>query len=163
MSRRSYLTPAGATGESTLSKRNALLGYNASNNSSQANLGDGYYGSRSPSPFVRPASSNSNAGGYLNTRTAEDLESQNEEELEGLGAKVKLLKDITISIGNEVRDSTKLLGNMNDSFSESQGFLSGTFRRMNAMATKQGGRWWYWMLFLILVFWIFVIRWLGII
>jgi len=150
-----------------LSKRNALLGssYNTSSNNSQTNLHDGIYGgSRSPSPFVRPGSAMSNGGGgFSNARTAEDLESQNEEELEGLGAKVKMLKDISISIGNEVRDSTKFLNGMNDSFSETQGFLGGTFRRMNAMASRQGGRWWYWMLFLFLVFWIFVIRWLGII
>jgi len=169
MSRRSYLTPAG---ESTLSKRNALLG---SSNSSQTSFQDPYggsldphtagngtyYGSRSPSPFggARPASSNSQ---YASNRTAEDLESQNEEELEGLGAKVKMLKDITISIGNEVRDSSKLLGSMNDSFDSTQSFLGGTFRRMNKMAARQGGRWWYWLVFLILVFWIFALRWLRI-
>lgn len=101
--RRSYLTPAG---ESTLSKRNALFG---SSNSSQTHLNDPYggpmeshmtggsgtyYGSRSPSPYAgaRPASS---ASQYASNRTAEDLESQNEEELEGLGAKVKILKDVS--------------------------------------------------------------------
>lgn len=104
--------------------------------------------------------------------------------MEGLSAKVKMLKDvraghqtapncytqltmlhfgsqITISIGNEVRDSTKMLNGMNDTFDTTQGFLAGTFKRMNVMAAKQGGRWWYWMLFLIFVFWIFVFRWLG--
>lgn len=35
------------------------------------------------------------------------------------------------------------LSRQNDSFSETQGFLGGTFRRMNAMAARQGGRWWY--------------------
>ena len=108
--RRSYLTPAG---ESTLSKRNALLG---SSNSSQTSFQDPYggsldphtagngtyYGSRSPSPFggARPASSNSQ---YASNRTAEDLESQNEEELEGLGAKVKMLKDVCISPSTSFR------------------------------------------------------------
>lgn len=47
--------------------------------------------SGSNSPYGRPSSSNSQ---YASQRTAEDLESQNEEELEGLGAKVKLLKDV---------------------------------------------------------------------
>jgi len=172
MSRRSYLTPAGATGDSTLSKRNALLGSSSNGySSSQTNFNDPDYSygghgyannnsSRSPSPFVRPSSSNS---AYASQRQAEDLEGQNDEELEGLGAKVKLLKDITINIGNEVRDQSKLLGSMNDAFDETRGFLSGTFQRMNKMAARQGGRWWYWMLFLILVFWIFVLRWLHII
>lgn len=101
------MTPAGATGESTLSKRNALLGtpsnasypslsdpYGNSDNSSV--YGNGGYNpiSRSNSPYGRPSSSNSQ---YASQRTAEDLESQNEEELEGLGAKVKLLKDVYLA------------------------------------------------------------------
>jgi blocked-early-in-transport protein 1 len=99
------LTPAGATGDSTLSKRNALLGSSSNGyNSSQTNLNDPDYSygghgysqagnniSRSSSPFVRPSSSNS---AYASQRQAEDLEGQNDEELEGLGAKVKLLKNV---------------------------------------------------------------------
>jgi blocked-early-in-transport protein 1 len=71
---------------------------------------------------------------YAADRTAESLEGQNDEALEGLSAKVKLLKNvrlplsapssrrladasgvlaqITIGIGNEVRDSTKMLNGM---------------------------------------------------
>jgi blocked-early-in-transport protein 1 len=66
-------------------------------------------------------------------RFADDLEGQNDEQLDGLSAKVKLLKDvrelqntastiralrmtlfaqITIGIGNEVRESTKQLSEM---------------------------------------------------
>lgn len=113
-SRRSYLTPAGATGDSTLSKRNALLGSSSTGSDSHLNLSDPYgnsyndnsnayanggYGniSRSNSPYGRPSSSNSQ---YASQRTAEDLESQNEEELEGLGAKVKMLKDVRLHLNN---------------------------------------------------------------
>jgi blocked early in transport 1 len=46
------------------------------------------------------------------TRTAEELESQNDEHLDGLTAKVKLLKEVTIAIGNEVRDSATQLSHM---------------------------------------------------
>ncbi|KAG6837120.1 hypothetical protein H0H93_014426 [Arthromyces matolae] len=45
-------------------------------------------------------------------RYADDLESQNDEALEGLSAKVKILKDITVGIGNEVRESAVQLSNM---------------------------------------------------
>ncbi|KAG6866804.1 hypothetical protein C0991_008740 [Blastosporella zonata] len=45
-------------------------------------------------------------------RYADDLEGQNDEALEGLSAKVKLLKEITIGIGNEVRESAVQLSNM---------------------------------------------------
>ncbi|KAI0824100.1 hypothetical protein BC628DRAFT_1379816 [Trametes gibbosa] len=92
-------------------------------------------------------------------RYADDLEGQNDEHLEGLTAKVKLLKDITIGIGNEVRESTVQLSQMNDAFSETSGILSGTFRRMNNMAARQGCRWLWYILFLIVVFWFFIVVW----
>lgn len=48
----------------------------------------------------------------------------------------------------------------NDAFSSTSTFLSGTFQRMNRMARRQGGQWYYLMLFLLLVLWIFVILWI---
>lgn len=92
-------------------------------------------------------------------RYADDLENQNDEALEGLSAKVKLLKDITIGIGSEVRESTIQLSQMNDAFTETGGILAGTFRRMNNMAERQGCRWLWYIVFLILVFWFFIIVW----
>ncbi|TFK76850.1 hypothetical protein BDN72DRAFT_890653 [Pluteus cervinus] len=90
---------------------------------------------------------------------SDDLEGQNDEQLEGLSAKVKLLKDITIGIGNEVRESTKQLGQMNDAFAETSGVLAGTFRRMNNMAQRQGCRWLWYIVFLVIVFWFFIVVW----
>jgi len=95
----------------------------------------------------------------FNTRHADDLESQNDEMLEGLGAKVKLLKDISIGIGNEVRESAIQLSQMNDAFTETGGILAGTFRRMNNMAARQGCRWLWYLVFLIIVFWFFMVVW----
>jgi len=92
-------------------------------------------------------------------RFADDLESQNDEQLEGLSAKVKLLKDITIGIGAEVRESAVQLSQMNDAFAETSGILAGTFRRMNNMASRQGCRWLWYIVFLILVFWFFIVVW----
>ncbi|KAF8343827.1 uncharacterized protein EI90DRAFT_3027214 [Cantharellus anzutake] len=77
---------------------------------------------------------------YQSQRTAEELESQNDERIDGLNAKIKLLKD-------------------NDAFTETTDILSGTFRRMNAMATRQGGRWACYMIFLALVFSFFIFVW----
>jgi len=108
------------------------------------------------SPFL---SNGFASNAYGAQRTAEDLEGQNDERLEGLTAKVKLLKDITIGIGNEVRDSTVQLSQMNDAFAETGTILGGTFRRMNAMASRQGGRWCCYMIFIVLVFWFFVFVW----
>ncbi|EGG09424.1 uncharacterized protein MELLADRAFT_34393, partial [Melampsora larici-populina 98AG31] len=93
-------------------------------------------------------------------KSIESLESQNDHDFEGLSAKVKLLKEISINIGTEVKDSSKLMSKMNDSFFEATGLLSGTFKKMNKMSERQTGRWWYWMLFLIIVFWVFVLTWL---
>ncbi|KAA1468572.1 protein transport protein BET1 [Dentipellis sp. KUC8613] len=92
-------------------------------------------------------------------RFADDLEGQNDEALEGLSAKVKMLKDITIGIGNEVRESTVQLSQMNDAFAETSGILSGTFRRMNNMAARQGCRWLWYIVFLVFVFWFFIVVW----
>ncbi|KLO20531.1 hypothetical protein SCHPADRAFT_816551, partial [Schizopora paradoxa] len=92
-------------------------------------------------------------------RTAESLESQNDEQIEGLGLKVKALKDLTVGIGNEIRDSTVQLASMNDAFSETGDILSGTFRRMNNMAQRQGCRWLWYIIFLVLVFWFFIVVW----
>jgi len=92
-------------------------------------------------------------------RTAEGLESQNDEQIEGLGNKVKVLKELTIGIGNEIRDSTAQLANMNDAFSETGDILSGTFRRMNNMAQRQGCRWLWYIVFLVVVFWFFIVVW----
>ncbi|ORX36510.1 hypothetical protein BD324DRAFT_629140 [Kockovaella imperatae] len=108
----------------------------------------------SESPFGGGMSSN---GGY--TRATHDVEGQNDERLEGLLGKVKVLKDITVGIGNEVRDGNLELTGMNDAFGSTSNFLNGTFRRMNKMAKKQGIGWCYFMLFLLFVLWIFVVVW----
>lgn len=50
--------------------------------------------------------------GLFGARTAEQLEEQNDDRLEGLSAKVRILKDITVGIGTEVRDSTKDLDSL---------------------------------------------------
>ncbi|WVQ79128.1 hypothetical protein IAT38_001223 [Cryptococcus sp. DSM 104549] len=119
------------------------------------------------SPYPRPGSnasqySESPYGGGMGsgyTRATHDIEGQNDERLDGLLGKVKLLKDITVGIGNEVRDSNLQLGNMNDTFSSTSTFLGGTFRRMNKMAKRQGSNWCWFMLFLLFVMWIFVVLW----
>ncbi|KAF9785976.1 hypothetical protein BJ322DRAFT_1099735 [Thelephora terrestris] len=92
-------------------------------------------------------------------RFADDLEGQNDERLEGLTAKVKLLKDISIGIGNEVKNSVPDLNTLADTFAESSGILNGTFRRMNNMSQRQGCRWLWYMVFLIVVFWFFIVVW----
>lgn len=89
-------------------------------------------------------------------QTADQLEEANDERLEGLTARVRLLKDITVGIGNEVRDSTKDLDSLGEAFSNTSAFLGNTFKRMNHMARRQGGWFCNMMMFLLVVIWIFV-------
>jgi len=92
-------------------------------------------------------------------RSAEELESQNDEAIEGLSAKVKLLKDVTIAIGSEVRTSATQLSQMDDAFTETTGILSGTFHRLNRMSSRQGCRYLWFIIFLVVVVWIILITW----
>ncbi|EST07593.1 Target SNARE coiled-coil domain protein [Kalmanozyma brasiliensis GHG001] len=99
------------------------------------------------------------ASSYVATRTAEDLEEQNDQRLDGLTARVSMLKEITLNIGTEVREGTKDLGVLGEAFENTSAFLGGTFKRMNKMAKKQGGWFCNMMLFLLFVTWLFVFLW----
>jgi len=92
-------------------------------------------------------------------RSAEEVESQNDEAIEGLTAKVRLLKDVTIAIGTEVRTSATQLSQMDDAFTETAGILSGTFHRLKRMSSRQGCRYLWFILFLAFVIWIFLFTW----
>ncbi|KAK0525135.1 protein transport protein bet1 [Tilletia horrida] len=96
---------------------------------------------------------------YAQQRTAQDLEEANDERLEGLSAKVKMLKDITVGIGNEVRDSTKDLDVLGGAFTTTSAFLGGTFTRMNRMASRQSSWFCNMMMFILFVIWIFIFLW----
>jgi blocked-early-in-transport protein 1 len=63
-------------------------------------------------PPLNGGTNSSSGRGLFGSRTAEQLEEQNDDRLEGLTAKVRILKDITIGIGNEVVDSTKDLDSL---------------------------------------------------
>ncbi|EKM49090.1 uncharacterized protein PHACADRAFT_265840 [Phanerochaete carnosa HHB-10118-sp] len=136
--------------DSALHNRSALLGtqeYYTPPSSGRSSPFGGSSGGHGGNPF------------QAGQRFADDLEGQNDEALEGLTAKVKLLKDITVGIGQEVRDSTVQLSQMNDTFAETSGILKGTFRRMNNMAARQGCRWLWYIVFLVLIFWFFIVVW----
>ncbi|KAH9468664.1 hypothetical protein MJO29_005109 [Puccinia striiformis f. sp. tritici] len=134
--------------------QNSLYGSSPQSTSNIPNYGRSYGSESSQIPLSSSSSS------FTNHKTAEELESQNDDAILGLSAKVRLLKEITVNIGTEVKESNNILATLNDKFSEATGVLSGTFKKMDRMAKKQYGRWWYWFLFLIIVFWIFVFTWL---
>ncbi|KAL9601664.1 MAG: hypothetical protein Q9219_002384 [cf. Caloplaca sp. 3 TL-2023] len=102
----------------------------------------------------RPATPN--AKGQYSDAVLSELENQNDAQVEGISAKVKMLKDITVAIGDEIRDSSKLADTMNDSFDNTRVRLRGTMNRMLRMAEKTGVGWRVWLGFLaavVLLFW----------
>ncbi|KAF2462319.1 hypothetical protein BDY21DRAFT_389965, partial [Lineolata rhizophorae] len=102
----------------------------------------------------RPATPN--ARGQYSDAVLSELESQNEEHLGGMIAKVKALKGVSLAIGNEIRDSTALAEKMNDSFDSTRVRLRGTMNRMLRMAERTGVGWKAWLAFfaaVVLLFW----------
>ncbi|OCK78112.1 hypothetical protein K432DRAFT_384124 [Lepidopterella palustris CBS 459.81] len=105
-------------------------------------------------PAFRSATPNSR--GQYSDAVLSELESQNDEQLEGMSAKVRMLKDITVAIGDEIRSSTALAASMEDSFDNTRARLRGTMTRMLRMAERTGVGWKAWLGFfaaVILLFW----------
>ncbi len=66
------------------------------------------------------------------------------------------IRQITIAIGDEIRDSSALAEKMNDSFDSTRVRLRGTMNRMLLMAKRTGVGWKAWLGFLaavVLLFW----------
>jgi len=115
-------------------------------------------GSSTPSGF-RPATPNSK--GQYSTSVLEELESQNEVTATTLlSQKVSQLKTLTVAIGDEIRDSSTLASQINDSFENTGVRLRGTMRRMLRMAERTGVGWKAWVLFFVAVWAIFAYVWL---
>ncbi|KAL6720300.1 protein transport protein bet1 [Lecanora helva] len=124
-----------------------------------------------------------NSRGQYSDAVLSELENQNDQHIEGISAKVKMLKDVrlsflvlrfssqyiprltlspqlTVSIGDEIRSSSSLADTMNDSFDNTRVRLRGTMNRMLVMAEKTGVGWKVWVLFFLAVWLIFVYVWL---
>ncbi|EGE07321.1 V-SNARE [Trichophyton equinum CBS 127.97] len=102
-----------------------------------------------------------NSKGQYSDAVLSSLESQNDSEIAGITAKVKMLKDITVAIGDEIRDSTSLAEKMNDAFDSSRVKLRGTMNRMLRMAERTGVGWKVWLGFFVFVFFLFAYVWLS--
>ena len=67
-----------------------------------------------------------------------------------------LSTQITVAIGDEIRDSSKLADTMNNSFDNTRVRLRGTMNRMLRMAEKTGVGWRVWLGFfaaVVVLFW----------
>jgi blocked-early-in-transport protein 1 len=70
--------------------------------------------------------------------------------------KVMRLKDLTIQIGDEIRDSSTMMEKMNEGFEGTSKRLRGTMNRMLRMAERTGVGWRVWLGFfavVVLLFW----------
>lgn len=119
-----------------------------------------YPGGANPPSQSSYRSATPNARGQYSDAVLSELESQNEEQLDGMSAKVKMLKDITLAIGDEIRDSTALAEKMNDSFDSTRTRLRGTMNRMLRMAERTGVGWKVWLAFFAAVIFLFWYVWL---
>ncbi|KAI1364209.1 hypothetical protein F5Y08DRAFT_217825 [Xylaria arbuscula] len=106
----------------------------------------------------RPATPNTR--GQYSDAVLSELESQNDQQVEGILGKVKILKEMTVAIGDEIRDSTALAEKMNDTFDSTRVRLRGTMNRMLLMAERTGVGWKVWLGFFAAVIFIFCYVWL---
>ncbi|CAG8008481.1 unnamed protein product [Penicillium salamii] len=97
--------------------------------------------------------------GHYSDAVLSSLESQNDAEVEGISAKVKMLKDITLAIGDEIRDTTHM-SELEDSFDNTRVRLRGTMNRMMRMADSTGVGWRVWLGFFVAVFLLFFYVWI---
>ncbi|KAJ5189768.1 hypothetical protein N7472_008782 [Penicillium cf. griseofulvum] len=140
----------------------------ASRSPAQQPGGYGYGGYPSPAPTDYASSGAAGAGyqsaspdkkGHYSDSVLSSLESQNDAEVEGISAKVKMLKDITIAIGDEIRDTTHMT-ELNDSFDNTRVRLRGNMKRMLRMAESTGVGWRVWLGFFFAVFLLFFYVWI---
>lgn len=132
-----------------------------------------YTASTSPNPYAftggngtqpshaayRPATPNKR--GQYSASVLEELESQNDNTATTLlSQKVGQLKQLTIAIGDEIRDSSSLADQLNNTFENTGVRLKGTMRRMLRMAERTGVGWKVWLGFFAAVWLLFVWVWL---
>ncbi|TKA69707.1 hypothetical protein B0A49_04553 [Cryomyces minteri] len=131
------------------SNANAYLGSTAGAGGGTGGLyGGAGAGEKSEAGF-RAATPNSR--GQYSDAVLSELESQNDEELEGMSKRVRMLKDISVAIGTEIRSSTALAESMNNSFDSTRTRLKGTMGRMLRMAERTGVGWRVWLGFFLVV------------
>ncbi|EMR71778.1 putative er-golgi snare complex subunit protein [Eutypa lata UCREL1] len=106
----------------------------------------------------RPATPNKR--GQYSDAVLNELESQNDQHVDGILGKVKILKEMTTAIGDEIRDSSAFAEKMNDSFDSTRLRLRGTMNRMLVMAERTGVGWKVWLGFFAAVILVFLYVWL---
>ncbi|KJZ75599.1 hypothetical protein HIM_05062 [Hirsutella minnesotensis 3608] len=155
---------AGYTGDPTTTRRTTTaspgLGYGYGYANGAAG---GHHQQQQQKPMherqgFRPATPNRK--GQYSDAVLNELESQNDAQVEGILGKVRTLKDMTVAIGDEIRESSALAEKMNNTFDSTRLRLRGTMNRMLVMAQRTGVGWRVWLLFFAAVALLFIYVWL---
>lgn len=89
---------------------------------------------------------------------ANGIEQENDELEEELSDKIRVLKSLTIDIGNEVRSHDQLLRNIDNDFEKTGGFLGHTMSRVLRLSRGRHNYYiWYLCLFAVFIFFILYI------
>ncbi|EPE08821.1 snare domain-containing protein [Ophiostoma piceae UAMH 11346] len=129
-----YTGPGAESSRRTMNASPSRFGNGTPGGSPNGGYGYGYPSGQQSNGF-RSATPNRNDA-VLN-----ELESQNDAHIEGILGKVRILKDMTVAIGDEIRDSSALAEKMNDTFDATRVRLRGTMNRMLLMAERTGVGW----------------------
>ena len=65
------------------------------------------------------------------------MENENDAQISALLGKVSQLKEVSVQIGNHVREDNRMLNGMGDQFDSSGSMLSGTVKRLSALANSK--------------------------
>lgn len=112
-------------------------------------------GSRSGTPIGREPTPS------YNDTILNQLEQQNDDQIDGLSAKVRVLRDLSVRIGDEVRDSSSLLQSMEGGFETARNSVKSVMTRMIRTADQSGISWRSWLgLFAIVALCFWLVLWL---
>ncbi|ODV82353.1 uncharacterized protein CANTADRAFT_141286 [Suhomyces tanzawaensis NRRL Y-17324] len=84
------------------------------------------------------------------------LESQNNDEMDSMGQKVAMLKNLGVKMGTEINKSIKLNDEITNGFEKGKVTLKNTYNKMVVMSQRAGITWRMWLVVFLLVFlWFF--------
>lgn len=112
--------------------------------------------SRTSSPYEKDTTNSAKH----NESLLSSLESQNNDELDSMGQKVAMLKNLGVRMGTEINKSIKINDEITDRFEKGKITLKNTYNKMVVMSQRAGITWRMWLaVFSIVILW-FVYVWL---
>ncbi|CAG2106843.1 unnamed protein product [Medioppia subpectinata] len=81
-----------------------------------------------------------NGNGFSGTSGADEMETQNNDLVDGLRSKVGALKSLTLDMGEEIKDQNLYLKDMDNTFDSSWGLLSSSLNRVKRIANSGQNR-----------------------